>query len=369
MKYKGKETNDYSSDLDTYSDNTSECESDNCKKQISNSTYSTNQVDSTCSSYPITVFTKRKEKINDKFIQKDLLNKICEIAFSPTRDISNNKAKEGISLLNAYTQEELADKLVIQVKQDEYKKFLVVDDISEVYRLLGIHKCINGQNPLRLIIDIDTSKEKWKLKIYHFLYTLTLLVDYQELKEFTKLVYKLTREKYRKFIDRELPEQNFNLCLIEAKYGCLLKELQNREVFPNIKTIIKNKDADIIVSIIESISKSENNDALLSKTIKVYSSVVKAEKISDIVNADILDYEMAKHLENSFKKNLNEIYALRAFQKLCDAGINNETAVEDVWNWAESLSECEVFQKFKIFLTENSFALKPPRCKSSLLHG
>jgi len=37
-----------------------------------------------------------------------------------------------------------------------------VDDISEVYDLLGIHECINDQKPLRAVIDIDASKEDMK---------------------------------------------------------------------------------------------------------------------------------------------------------------------------------------------------------------
>ncbi|CAG8474988.1 11716_t:CDS:2 [Cetraspora pellucida] len=69
----------------------------------------------------------------------------------------------------------------------------------------------------------------------------------------------------------------------------------------------------MIVSIIKSITKSENNDASLLKTVRVYSSIVKAEEISDIVNADILDHKMAEHLENSFKKSLNEIHTLRRY--------------------------------------------------------
>ena len=61
-----------------------------------------------------------------------MLNKICKIASSPTEDISKNKgsledvhlwdyllpnygAKNGISILDAYKREELANKLVIQI--------------------------------------------------------------------------------------------------------------------------------------------------------------------------------------------------------------------------------------------------------------
>ena len=114
--YGGGETDDYSSDSDKYSDNISEYESENCsdygseyqsdtetiikspisqppniEKQISNSTNSTDQVNSTCSNYPATVLTKRQEKFDNKFTPKDLLNKIREIASSPARDMSNNK--------------------------------------------------------------------------------------------------------------------------------------------------------------------------------------------------------------------------------------------------------------------------------------
>ncbi|RIA88594.1 hypothetical protein C1645_826112 [Glomus cerebriforme] len=38
-------------------------------------------------------------------------------------------------------------------------QFSVADDISEVYGLPGIHECINGQKPLRAVIDIDASQE------------------------------------------------------------------------------------------------------------------------------------------------------------------------------------------------------------------
>jgi hypothetical protein len=50
------------------------------------------------------------------------------------------------------------DKLFIKIDQDNDRalKFSVADDVSKVYGLPGIHECINGQNPLRAIINIDT---------------------------------------------------------------------------------------------------------------------------------------------------------------------------------------------------------------------
>ncbi|CAG8737742.1 8694_t:CDS:2, partial [Cetraspora pellucida] len=55
--------------------------------------------------------------------------------------LSNYEAKEGIGLLNVYAWKELINRLVIQVKQDSYYKYSVVD-ISQ-----------------KAVIDIDASQE------------------------------------------------------------------------------------------------------------------------------------------------------------------------------------------------------------------
>ncbi|CAI2199005.1 10532_t:CDS:1, partial [Funneliformis geosporum] len=151
--------------------------------------------------------------------------------------------EKGSSLYNAYDRNEVDNKLVIKIDQDgdRASKFSVADDISEVYGLPRIHKYINGQKPLRAVIDIDASKEDMKtasvmrqevfIRIcysfiralyrildcgwedilkglviasssdsskcsYHILYTPVLLIDHNELKAFTELVYTLTGEKY-----------------------------------------------------------------------------------------------------------------------------------------------------------------------------
>ncbi|CAI2196338.1 7640_t:CDS:2, partial [Funneliformis geosporum] len=154
--------------------------------------------------------------------------------------------EKGSSLYNAYDRDEVDNKLVIKIDQDGdcAPKFSVADDISEVYGLPGIHECINGQKPLRAVIDIDASKEDMEtaniLKglviatssdsskcSYHILYAPALLIDHRELKAFTELVYTITGEKFGKFIDRKLSGQNFNLRLIgSAKKGCVKRILQ-----------------------------------------------------------------------------------------------------------------------------------------------
>src|SRR5581483_441959 len=233
-------------------------------------------------------YTLRQENFNGKFSPKDLLNAIREILSSSPRDMSDNKGsldclpiysflfpnEKGSSLYNAYDRSEVENKLVIKIDQDadHAPKFSVANDISEVYGLPGIYECINGQKPLRAMIDIDASQEdieatgvkaqevffriclsfiralyrildcSWEdilngLVIttssdpskcsYHILYAPALLIDHHELKAFTELVYTITGEKFGKFIDRNLPGHNFNLRLIgSAKKGQVKRILQ-----------------------------------------------------------------------------------------------------------------------------------------------
>ncbi|CAB4394643.1 unnamed protein product [Rhizophagus irregularis] len=180
-------------------------------------------------------YTLRQKKFNDNFSSKDLLNAIREIALSLPRDMSNDKGpldclpiysflfpnEKGSSLYNAYDRNEVEDKLVIKIDQDDRApKFSVADDISEVYSLPGIHECINGQKPLRAVIDIDATQEDMEANgvkpsnilkglviatssdpskcSYHILYAPILLINHHELKAFTKLVHTITGEKFAK---------------------------------------------------------------------------------------------------------------------------------------------------------------------------
>src|SRR5436309_11800262 len=123
------------------------------------------------------------------------------------------------------------------------------------------------------------------------------------------------------------------------------------------------READMIISIIEPISKSDENVISLSQVVKVKSSIIKAEEISDVSNATIVDRETAEFLENKPRKTLEEMRSLdqhhivdcygippesltedfiskygnfnhmkwfRAYRQLRDAGTDNETAVEAI---------------------------------------
>ncbi|POG70163.1 hypothetical protein GLOIN_2v1776239 [Rhizophagus irregularis DAOM 181602=DAOM 197198] len=299
--YDGADPNKYLSDSDSYNDE-SDCGSDDYNNHESNCESDSEEVP--CASTSTTVAPSfplpRQEKFNNDFTPKDLLNSIREILSSLPRDMSNDKGsldclpiysflfsnEKGSSLYNAYDRDEVENKLVIKIDQDADRapKFSVADDISEVYGLPGIHECINGQKPLRPVIDIDATQGdmesngvksgsvfiriccsfirvlyrildcNWKdiLKgliittssdpskcSYHILYAPALLIDHQELKAFTELVYTLTGEKFSKYIDRGLPGQNFNLRLIGLAKKGRVKQLKVR---PRMLSIEKNNN-------------------------------------------------------------------------------------------------------------------------------
>ncbi|RGB36493.1 hypothetical protein C1646_666922 [Rhizophagus diaphanus] len=274
--YDGISPDEYLSDSDSYNDE-SDLGSDDYNNYESN--YVSDNEEASCAStstiktplvQPLNVkerkinvaYTLRQEKFNDNFSSKDLLNAIREIFLLLPRDMSDKKGsleylpiysflflnEKESSLYIEYDRDEVEDKLVIKINQDDRApKFSVADNISEVYGLPRIHKCIKSQKPLKAVIDIDASKEDMEtvrvkdiLKglivttstdsskfSYHILYAPALLIDHYELKAFTELVYIITGENFGKYIDRGLPDQNFNFRLIRsAKKGRVKRILQ-----------------------------------------------------------------------------------------------------------------------------------------------
>ncbi|CAH1765944.1 4096_t:CDS:2 [Entrophospora sp. SA101] len=202
---------DYESDTETSTIKPQITQSPKVEEQVFNTTSLTEQVSPT--------YSKRQERFDEKFTQKDVMNKIRKIVSSPARDMSNNKgslddihlwdyllpnygAKEGISLLDA-------EKMGLE-KVNARDVFICIccSFIRALYRILDC----SWEEILKGLV-IATSSDSSKCS-YHLLYAPTLLIDYLELKEFTELVYRLTGEKYGKFIDRGLPGQNFCLHLI-----------------------------------------------------------------------------------------------------------------------------------------------------------
>ncbi len=62
------------------------------------------------------------------------------------------------------------------------------------------------------------------------------------------------------------------------------------------------RNAGMVISVMELIPKPEGITMLLSQTVKASFFTIKADEISDITNANILDHETAEFLENKPRK-------------------------------------------------------------------
>src|SRR3954447_12006758 len=89
------------------------------------------------------------------------------------------------------------------------------------------------------------------------------------------------------------------------------------------------READMIISIIKPIPKSDENVILLSQVVKAKSSIVKAEEITDITNANVLDRETAEFLENKPRKTLEEMRSLDRHHIVNCYQIPSELLTED----------------------------------------
>ena len=67
-----------------------------------------------------------------------------------------SNSKDDVALLDTYHSEEIFNKYIVRVAG---KGFTVVDHISEVYELPDTHECIDGNLPLRLVLDIDARQK------------------------------------------------------------------------------------------------------------------------------------------------------------------------------------------------------------------
>src|SRR6185369_1397303 len=181
--------------------------------------------------------------------------------------------KNDTALLDAYQPEEIHSQYIIRMAE---KGYTVIDHPSEVYRISDTHEYIDGNQPLRLIIDIDArqksdpsnpelpSLDSKKITrgdlmsrilvacvdalslipdcmpflnsfalasssnankcSWHIIYPHARFIDYRELKGFTEKVMELVGKPYLKFIDAGLPKSRFSLRLLgSAKEECIKK--------------------------------------------------------------------------------------------------------------------------------------------------
>ena len=67
-----------------------------------------------------------------------------------------SNSKDDVALLDTYHPEEIFDKYIVRVSG---KGFTVVDHPSEVYGLPDTHECIDGNLPLRLVLNINARQK------------------------------------------------------------------------------------------------------------------------------------------------------------------------------------------------------------------
>ena len=142
----------------------------------------------------------------------------------------------------------------------------------------------------------------------------------------------------------------------------MLEKFRSRHLF-GWRMVNFLREAGMIISTIESIPKPDENVTSLSQVVKVNSATVKAEEISEITNASILNHETAEFLENKPRKTLEEMRSLdwhhivdcyqiplelltedfiseygnynhmkwfRAYRQVRDASTDNEMAIEAI---------------------------------------
>ncbi|RGB23925.1 hypothetical protein C1646_676760 [Rhizophagus diaphanus] len=150
-RYDGASLNEYLSDSDSYNNKESNCKSDDNNNYEFN--YESDNEEASCASTSNT----RIPLVQPPNVKEQK----ATMAYTLRQEkFNNNFSSKGSSLYNAYDQNEVEDKLVIKIDQDnQASKFSVADDISKVYGLPRIHECINDQKPLRAVIDINATQE------------------------------------------------------------------------------------------------------------------------------------------------------------------------------------------------------------------
>ena len=63
-----------------------------------------------------------------------------------------SNSKDDVALLDTYHSKEIFDKYIVRVAG---KGFTLVDHPSEIYGFPDTHECIDGNLPLRLVLDIN----------------------------------------------------------------------------------------------------------------------------------------------------------------------------------------------------------------------
>jgi len=138
----------------------------------------------------------------------------------------------------------------------------------------------------------------------------------------------------------------------------MLEKFRSRRLF-GWRMVDFLREAGMIISIIESDLKSNENT--LSQVVKAKCSVVKADEISDITNANILDCETAEFLENKPRKTLEEMRSLDWHHIVDCYGISPESLTEDFISKYGNFNHMKWFRAYRQLRdagTDNEMAIE-----------
>ncbi|CAI2196400.1 5976_t:CDS:2, partial [Funneliformis geosporum] len=217
----------------------------------------------------------------------------------------------------------------------------IVRALKTEFPELRIKEYHGKSDPMEKAQDFSNVEESWK-NIDLVAYTSTLKIgDY---------IFHIEQRSS----NVPVTEKGLFQWLLNAKRECLPRELQNRGVFPDIDSIIRNKDmptirlwAGMVVSVIEFVPKPEDTMIMLSQTVKTSSSIVKAEEISNISNAFIVNHETAELLENKSKKTLEEMRSLDRYHIMDCYGVPPELLTEDFISKYGNYNHMKWFRAYK----------------------
>ncbi len=147
-----------------------------------------------------------------------------------------SNSKDDVTFLDTYHPEEIFDKYIVWVSE---KGFTVVDHLSEVYGLPDIHECIDGNLPLRLVLDIDVRQKPDSMN--------------PELPSLDE--YKISRED----------EMKKKICSKFARYSSeLAKYIEEYNLFfHKLVYHIRYKEHLLILEIISSVSSMRKNEIIV----------------------------------------------------------------------------------------------------------
>ena len=236
----------------------------------------------------------QSQKLAEYGEAKKLLSGLTDLNYEPGHGkhmcykyLLESNDKNDTALLEAYQPEEIYSRYIIRVAG---KGFTLIDHPSEIYGFPDSHECIDGNQPLRPILDIDARQKPDPLnpelpsldseKItcedllsriliacadtlystlgcmvslnnfalasssnidkcsWHIIYPHARFIDYRDLKGFVEKVIESVGEPYSKFIDVGLPKSHFNLRLLgSAKEGRI-----KRPAISSVRNGFKNLD-------------------------------------------------------------------------------------------------------------------------------